>query len=334
MFFSYNHRKIEDNMKKNSLSRKINVMIVFAVVCFITLFSFGLRARQLAIEKADLQYKENTSKLYQDYFDKIDQSNDSQITNPSTPDQSQLVIYDNFYDLADAVELQEQNAMAFKYLSSGLVDIHANILGISYDSTADLSYARAKNKKGNKLFNINGVLADSTVKDVFTKLIGNKPDFYNTYFYNATRQEYKYKQYYDPVRTASKSKFESMFPNVNIVKNLFTINSHTIESVQSFTYNEDTETYTVVATIDKMAGSINFINFVNFITNYMCPTTPQKLQVTLTIRKDYVVTKAVYDVAARVSLSGINVNGYVDISSQITETLYSFGEDFTIQPSL
>lgn len=320
--------------KRTKFSKRLNLIIVVSVLCFAVLFTFGLRSRQLAIESADEEYRQSYLKALEDEERRVNQSNPSSNPSVSDPSYEDAIIYDNFYDLADAINEREANATSYKYTASGNMAAKASAYGINYDTAGYINYSRALNQKGNKLFNVSGGLSDSGLKDVIEKAIGNEAGFNNTYFYNATLQQYKYKQYHDPTLTAKKDSFESMFAGIQIERNMFKINSDTITAVHSFEYNEETETYKVVASIDPNQGTEIFRTFLTSIIGGTCPTTASKLTITLTVRKDYVITTAIYDMNVRLLLSGIGINGYVDLNGPVTEKLNSYGENFTLNPSL
>lgn len=320
--------------KRTKFSKRLNLVITVSVICFALLFTFGLRTRQMTIDNADAEYRQSTLNKMQEWQDYVDDSNQGGSTDIVDPSYEDAIIYDNFYDLADAIEEREAKAISYKYTASGSMEAKAVALGIHYDTAGSISYSRNRNQKGNKLFSVSGGLADSGLKDVIEKAIGNTADFSNTYFYNATLQQYKYKQYHDPTLTAKKEAFESQFAGIQIERNMFKINSDTIIGVRSFEYNEETETYRVVADIDANQGTEIFRTFVSSILGGACPTTASRLTVTLTIRKDYVITSAVYDMSIRLLLSGIGINGYVDLNGPVTEKLASYGENYTLNPSL
>lgn len=329
--------KIEDIMKqkRTKFSKRINLVITVCVVCFALLFTVGLRARQLALETADEEYRQSTLNKMQEWEDYLDDFNKGDNNNTNDPTYEDAIIYDNFYDLADAINERESKGGSYKYSASGTLAARAVAFGIKYDTAGNISYARALNQKGNKLFNVSGGLAESTLKDVIEKAIGNTADFNNTYFYNATLKQYKYKQYHDPTLTAKKEVFENRFAGIDIARNMFKITSDTITQVHSFEYDENTELYKVVASVDPDQGTETFRTFVSSILGGTCPTSASKLTVTLTVRKDYVITSAEYNMSMRLLLSGVGINGgYVDLDGPVVEKLQSYGQNFTLNPSL
>lgn len=321
--------------KRTKFSKRLNLVVTVCVICFAILFTVGLRARQLALESADEQYRQSTLDKMKEWEDYLDGFNKGDNTNTNDPTYETATIYDNFYDLADAIYEREAKGGSYKYSATGSLAAKAAAFGIKYDTAGNISYARSLNQKGNKLFNVSGGLAESTLKDVVEKAIGNSADFNNTYFYNATLKQYKYKQYHDPTKTAKKEVFEKQFAGIDIARNMFKITSDTITEVQSFEYNEQTELYHVVASINADQGTETFRTFVSSIIGGACPTSASKLTVTMTIRKDYVITNAEYNVSMRLLLSGIGINGgYVDLNGPITEKLQSYGQNFPLNPSL
>lgn len=308
--------------QKTKFSKRINATIVLAILLFAGLFTFGLRATALAIEQADAKYNNDLKQAIIERQKETDKNNSASALDPSF---DEIEVYDNFYDLADAVARREEQAESYKYYASGDLRATACISGVSVGLNEAFSYSRNYDKRGNKLLTFNGAGEE---------LFGFSLTFNNTYYYNASTGKYRFLQYFDPTVETDAAGFNNQFYNVDIRKNMFTVTSETIESVEEFYYNEETETYHVKATIDSTDGTYNIRTFVAGILGGNFSSSSSHLSVVMEIRKDFVIKHAEYDSSIRMSMSGNGLDGYVDLNGVMTENLLSFGEVVTIRPSI
>ncbi len=312
--------------QKTKYSKRINLTIIAAVMAFCALFSFSLQLYNYRIAQADQQY-------YNELNAKLDSTNSGAGSTISDADQAAMddaIIYNNFYDLADAVEKREAEATSYKYTASGNFKAVAKVLDMGFNFQETLSYSRATNQNKQKLFVLSAKYHKNNANDLDIEQFGTLT-FTNQYYYNPKTDMYRYIQYLDPAAEESVPDFLDHYNNVDIVRNMFTINSSTIESVESFNYDPTTQLYTVEATINKTTGTNSIRTFIRSILQGDCKTSASRLKVKLTIRKDYVITKAEYDTCIRVSMSGNGLSGYAELDGVMTENLIAFNDSVVIR---